>query len=141
MIGGSAAERAAVLAGTTAELEGDAGRIATVRLDGRTLDGTGTTAIWHAAAEQLCGSAGDEQRNPLDRLLEHDGNARVGILIDDIDAMIERWHDRDEVWTLRRILQSEGRIVLAATAERWPPAGTTGVDSGACGSFATTDLG
>lgn len=140
VIGGNAAERGAVLGQTIAEMEGDPDRIATVRLDGRSLDG-GAGAMWGAAAEQLCGPAGDEVLNPLDRLLEHDENRRIGIFIDGIDAMIERWDDRNEVWTLRRILQSEGRIVLAGTAERWPPAGTTGVDSGAYGSFATTDLG
>ena len=140
VIGGNAAERGAVLAETIAEMEGDPDRIATVRLNGRSLGG-GAFAMWGAAAEQLCEPAGNEVPNPLNRLLEHDENRRIGICIDDIDAMIERWDDRNEVWTLRRILQSEGRIVLAGTAERWPPAGTTGVDSGTYGSFATTDLG
>ena len=79
VIGGNAAERGAVLAETIAEMEGDPDRIVTVRLDGRSLDG-GAGAMWGAAAEQVCGPAGDEAPNPLDRLLEHDENRRIGIL-------------------------------------------------------------
>ena len=114
-----------------------------VKLEGTTLDASGPNAIWRAAADALRGPALDEDTAPLGRLLDTDDSAdpgAVAILIHDLDALIARWRDRDDVWTLRHTLQNEPRIVLAGSCDQWPPPNTTGRDSGAYGSFAVQRL-
>lgn len=50
--------------------------------------------------------------------------------------MIGRWRDDSDIWGLRRVLQTEPRIVLAGSAQQWPPADRNPADSRAYGSFA-----
>ena len=113
-----------------------------VKLEGARLEGTGPNAIWRAAADALRGPAKDEDTAPLARLLasREDADGAVAILVHDLDALIARWRERDDIWTLRHTMQNEPRIVLACSCAQWPPAGTSGCDSGAYGSFSVQQL-
>ncbi len=126
VIGGSAEARRRTLEGAAVRTL----QVAVVEIEGSSIPATGANAIWRRACELLGRPAEDEDAYPVVRL----PNEGIGILVHDLDALIERWKDEGEIWCLRRTMQTDPRVVLAATATNWPPKGTTGIGSGRTGA-------